>query len=240
MYKLSYDLHIHSCLSPCANNEATPRSIALLADLVGLDVVALTDHNSCKNIPAFFNAVKKTSLIPIAGLEVNTAEEIHTLCLFPELEAALQFDKDVVCPALMQIQNREDKNGNQFIMDEEDNITATEPLWLGPATSIPFYAIAEKVKPYGGIIIPAHINRESWGLISVLGDVPDDCGFNCAELRGNADEDELCAKYSYLNQCNIIRNSDAHHLENISLPVNFIEVEEKSAKGVIEALSKTN
>jgi PHP family Zn ribbon phosphoesterase len=215
----------------------TPRSVALLADMLGLDAVALTDHNSCKNAPAFFKAAEGTNVIPIAGMELNTQEEIHTLCLFPEIEAAARFDSEVVYPALMQLQNDEQKNGGQLITDAEDNIVGKEPVWLAAASSIPLYSLAEKVKAYGGIIVPAHINRASWGVISVLGGVPDDCGYNCVEIRGKEATENLKAQYPYLEKCRIIHNSDAHKLEGISLPVNFIEVRERSAKGVIDALS---
>ncbi|MCL2633418.1 MAG: PHP domain-containing protein [Oscillospiraceae bacterium] len=242
MIKVSYDLHIHSCLSFCANDEMTPRSIALLANMVGLDVVAVTDHNTCKNVPAFFKAAEQTNIIAIAGLELNTAEEIHTLCLFEELQAALEFEQEVVLPNRMNIRHKENM-GNQFIMDENDNIIGKDSIWLAPATMLPLYELSEKVNKYGGAIIPAHINRESWGLLSVLGDVPDDYGYGSVEIRKKdcrqgyeGEIEDLKKKYPYLNKCRIIHNSDAHRLEDISLPVNFIEIEQKSAKNVIKCL----
>jgi len=237
MYKLSYDLHIHSCLSPCASDESTPRSIALLGGMLGLDVMALTDHNSCSNIPAFFKVARETGIIPVAGTELNTAEEIHVLCLFETKEAALSFSEERIRPALMPFNNKPAQNGNQLITDENDSVIGEEPLWLAPATTIPIYGLAEKVKAYGGVIVPAHINRASWGVISVLGDVPADCGYNCVEVLGGREAaEDLKSKYDYLKSCGIIYNSDAHSLDNINPPVNFIEVTEKSAKGVIDAL----
>jgi len=237
VYKLSYDLHIHSCLSPCASDESTPRSIALLGGMLGLEVMALTDHNSCSNLPAFFKAIGETDIIPIPGTELNTAEEIHVLCLFEELEAALSFEKEAVSPARMPILNKPHKNGNQLIADENDSIVGSEQIWLATAVNIPIYALAEKVATFGGIIVPAHINRASWGVISVLGTVPADCGYNCVEvLGGSKAAEDLKSKYDYLNQCSIIYNSDAHTLERINPPVNLLEVSEKSAKGVISAL----
>jgi len=241
MFKLSYDLHIHSCLSPCASDESTPRNIALLGGMLGLDVMALTDHNSTLNLPAFFKAIRETDIIPIAGMELNTAEEIHVLCLFDNIEAAQSFDKEEVRPALMNFPNRPDKNGNQLIMDVNDDVIGTEPIWLAPAVQIPIYELAAKVKRYGGVIVPAHINRASWGVISVLGDAPSDCGYNCVEvLGGQTAAEDLKSKYKYLNSCNIIHDSDAHSLDNIHAPVNFIEVAEKSAKGVLEFIGKGN
>ncbi|MBR5633385.1 MAG: PHP domain-containing protein, partial [Clostridia bacterium] len=95
----TYDLHVHSCLSPCADDDMTPANIAGMAAVQGLDIVALTDHNSAKNCPAFFHHAKSFGIIPIAGMELSTAEDIHVVCLFPTLEAALQFN-DIVAERL--------------------------------------------------------------------------------------------------------------------------------------------
>jgi predicted metal-dependent phosphoesterase TrpH len=95
MTKYSYDLHIHSCLSPCADDDMTPANIAGMAAVQGLGIAALTDHNSAKNCPAFFRHAKKYGIVPIAGMELTTAEDIHVICLFPTLENALEFDEIV-------------------------------------------------------------------------------------------------------------------------------------------------
>ena len=86
-----YDLHIHSCLSPCADNDMTPANIAGTATLAGIQIMALTDHNSVKNCPAFFKACKKYGVIPVPGMELTTAEDIHVVCLFDELDSAMAF-----------------------------------------------------------------------------------------------------------------------------------------------------
>ena len=95
MNRYYYDFHIHSCLSPCADNDMTPGNIAGMAALAGLQIVALTDHNSCRNCPAFFAAAKKYGIIPIAGMELTTAEDIHVVCLFERLDDALRFNDEV-------------------------------------------------------------------------------------------------------------------------------------------------
>ena len=92
MNKYYYDLHIHSCLSPCGDNDMTPNNIAGMAALKGLNLLALTDHNTAKNCPAFFEACRRQGIVPIAGMELTTAEDIHIVCLFETLEAALAFD----------------------------------------------------------------------------------------------------------------------------------------------------
>ena len=77
------DLHIHSCLSPCADDDMTPADAAGMARLAGADVAALTDHNSAANCPAFFAACEAYGVVPVGGMELTTAEEIHLVCLFP-------------------------------------------------------------------------------------------------------------------------------------------------------------
>lgn len=237
MEKLAYDLHIHSCLSPCGSDESTPASIAQLAQLLELDVAALTDHNTCKNCPAFFTAANEVGLIPVAGMELTTEEEIHVVCLFPTLEDAMNFD-EYVYPRLLPFVNDVKIFGNQFIMDCDDNNTGTVEYCLINATSISLYSLSKIVNKFNGIIIPAHIERAAFSLISLTGFVPDDCGFDCVEIRSKEAVENLKIKYPYLESCKIIHNSDAHFLENISLPVNFLEVEERSASGVLKALSK--
>lgn len=238
MNELFYDLHIHSCLSPCGSDEATPVNIAMLAKLVGLDVVALTDHNTCKNCPAFFEGAKAAEILAIAGMELTTSEEIHVLCLFPELENAMEFDA-YVHDKIFPIENNTEIYGNQLIMNEDDEVIGEEKICLINATSIDLYSLAPIVRKYDGIIIPAHIDRSAFSLISALGFVPEDNGFNCVEIKYPEAVENLKEKYPYLKKCRIIHDSDAHQLEDISLPVNKIVVEERSARSVLRALSES-
>ena len=235
MPDLFYDLHIHSCLSPCGDDESTPANIAMLAKMLGLNVAALTDHNSCKNCPAFFEAAKAAELLPIAGMELTTAEEIHVLCLFPELDNAMEFDK-YVHERIMPIKNKPEIYGNQFVKNSEDETVDIEDICLINATDIDFYSVKPLVKSYGGIMIPAHIDRKAFSLINTLGDVPPDAGFDCVEMKYPEAMENLTAKYPYIGECGVIFDSDAHYLENISMPNNKLSVGEVSAKGVLEVL----
>jgi hypothetical protein len=235
MLELSYDLHVHSCLSPCGSDDSTPANIAGLADILGLDVVALTDHNTCKNCPAFFKAAQNFNFVPIAGMELNTEEEIHVLCLFPELEAAMDFDA-FAYELLFPMKNDVAVFGKQTIMDENDKESGEVENCLINAVSISLYSLAGEVRSRGGIIIPSHIERHAFSLISSLGFVPDDCGFDCVEIRSKEAVENLKKQYDYLNKCKIIHNSDAHVLEDMSLPENKILAEERSAGGVLGAL----
>jgi hypothetical protein len=236
MAELTYDLHIHSCLSPCGSDESTPANIAGLASILELDIVALTDHNTCKNCPAFFKAAEEFDFIPIAGMEIMTEEEIHVLCLFEELKAALDFDK-YVYSLLFPMKNDVKVYGNQFIMNETDKIIGEVENCLINSVAIGLHTLAGEVQSRGGIIIPAHIERAAFSLISSLGFVPDDCGFSCVEIRSKEAVANLKQKHEYLQKCSVVHNSDAHELENMSMAENLLRVGERSAKGVLKALS---
>ena len=114
-----YDFHIHSCLSPCADDDMTPHNIAGMGYIKGLRAMALTDHNTCKNCHAFFAACEKFGIVPIAGMELTTSEDVHLVCLFPTLEKALAFD-GALDSHRAKINNRPERFGNQIIMNESD------------------------------------------------------------------------------------------------------------------------
>ena len=116
MKKYYYDLHIHSCLSPCGDNDSTPDSIAGMGELNGLNIMALTDHNSLKNCPAFFEAARRHGIVPIAGMELTTAEDIHIICLFESLDEALGFDS-LIDSKRIKIKNKAEIFGEQLQFD---------------------------------------------------------------------------------------------------------------------------
>ena len=224
MKQYYYDLHIHSCLSPCGDDSSTPDSIAGMGELNGLDIMALTDHNTCKNCPAFFEAAKRHGILPVAGMELTTAEDIHAVCLFGSLEAAMEFDREVEKRRIL-IPNRIDIFGNQLICDSEDNVLAQEENMLTNATDISLEEAPRLVEKFGGICYPAHIDRPSNGVIAVLGAFPKDVGFCCAEVHNG----ELVYEMSSLSKLppeRIIVSSDAHYLWDIKDKKEFFTLED--------------
>ena len=129
------DLHIHSCLSPCGDDDMTPGNIAGMAVLNGLQIVALTDHNTAKNCPAFFQAAKGYGLMPIAGLELTTSEDIHAVCLFRTLADALDFDRFVE-ERRFPIKNKPAIFGRQLLIGDDDEIVGEEEILLINAVNI--------------------------------------------------------------------------------------------------------
>lgn len=213
MNKYYYDLHVHSCLSPCGDDDSTPNSIAGMATLCGLNVVALTDHNTTRNCPGFFEAAKRHGIIPIAGMELTTAEDIHVIFLFEDLSTALEFDADLQSKRIL-IDNRVDVYGEQMIMNGSDEVIGIEKHLLSNATTISVDECPQLAKKYGAICYPAHIDRQANGIIATLGTFPDIKGFKCFELNCGDKESELRAGYP-LGDRKCLVCSDAHYLWNL-------------------------
>lgn len=232
---LAYDLHIHSCLSPCGDDDMTPGNIVGMAVVKQLDVIAVTDHNSCKNCPAVMKIAEEYPLLVIPGMELTTQEEVHVLCLFPTLSDALSFDAYVEAH-LLPLPNAPDKFGHQIIMNEQDEAISEYPLLLISATDIAFHDVYPLVTAHHGIMIPAHIDKSSYSLISNLGFVPANSLFRCAELKNLSNLHTLVSANPYLKQCRIITDSDAHYLEHINEPTHTIYAESPSAASVLKVL----
>lgn len=228
-----YDLHIHSCLSPCGDDDMTPCNIVGMAKLIGLDVIALTDHNTCRNAPAVLKAAANVGITALAGMELTTSEDVHIVMLFPSLENALAFN-DYVDIKRMRIKNRPDIYGNQLVLDENDGIIGAENDLLIAATEIGVYDTARLAYEYGGVAIPAHIDRDGNGLISMLGAIEKDMNFSIVEFSPTAGED---FKKRYIDEgYGFVRNSDAHRLESISERENFIELDKLTPEAIIAVL----
>jgi PHP family Zn ribbon phosphoesterase len=235
MIKLSYDLHIHSCLSPCGDDDMTPGNIIGMSALKNLDVIAVTDHNSCKNCPAVLAMARQYGIIAIPGMELCTSEEVHVLCLFAELKNALCFD-EYVYSKLIKISNDEKVFGKQEIYDETDRVVSTEPYLLINAVDISFDSLGELIRKFEGIYIPAHLDKNSNSLLYNLGFIPPESDFQCAELKDINRLNELRNANQYLASCNIITDSDAHSLEQINEPVNYLYAESRNTQDILKAL----
>ena len=192
----------------------TPSNIVGMASLVGLNILALTDHNSVKNTPAFYEACKRFGIIPIAGMELTTAEEIHVVCLFETLEGAISFG-DEIDRRRVRIKNRVEIFGDQLIVDAEDNIIGREDDLLPNATTVSLEEVPELVERFGGVCWPAHIDRMANGIIAVLGTFPETPKFLCAELNVPEKKEEYLQKYPILREKRILCSSDSHNLWSI-------------------------
>ena len=213
MTRYRYDFHVHSCLSPCGDADNTPNNIAGMAYLNGINIMALTDHNTSRNCPAFFAAARRYGVIPVAGMELTTSEDIHAVCLFERLEDALAFN-DEVDTRRVRIKNREDIFGEQLLLDENDNVVGREEDLLINATTIALDEAPILAAKYGGICYPAHIDKQANGAIEILGDFPHYAGFRIAEMHDREKIQTYVETYG-LQGMRIMVSSDAHSLHQL-------------------------
>ncbi len=226
MGKYYYDLHIHSCVSPCADDDMTPNNIVGMGTICGLQIMALTDHNTTANCPAFFEAAKRQGIIPIAGMELTTAEDIHMVCLFETLEQATAFDREVQT-ARMHIDNRPDIFGHQMIMNGQDEVIDIDPYFLPAATTLSLEQAAALCVAHDGVCYPAHIDRPANGILETLGVFPDDPPFGIAELHDMDKKEPLCERHANLRELMFVCGSDAHYLWDIREHNHCIELEDE-------------
>ena len=232
MRRYYYDLHVHSCLSPCGDNDNTPNNIAGMASLCGLDIVALTDHNTAKNCPAFFAAAEKYGIIPIAGMELTTSEDIHVVCLFETLPEALEFDQFIETKRI-RIKNKPQIFGEQLILDSDDNVIGQEENLLSNATVISIDEVKSVVEEFNGICYPAHIDRFSNGIIAILGTIPSDSDFTVYEVHSKDQIEGLANEHS-INPDRFVVSSDAHYLTDMRDKENFFTLSDERDKVVAE------
>ncbi|MBQ5950574.1 MAG: PHP domain-containing protein [Lachnospiraceae bacterium] len=195
----------------------TVNNIVNMAVLKGLDVVALTDHNSSKNCPAFLEAAKNAGIRAIPGMEINTSEEIHAVCLFPTLEQAMAFD-EYVFSTMPPVKNRPEIYGDQILVDAEDQPVGTLDTLLITASGVSFDELPDLMEQYGGIFFPAHIDRSANSLLAILGAVPEDTDFPFFEVYHVGLYDDLVEKHPKLAGRPWLHNSDAHYLWDIAEP----------------------
>ena len=222
---LYYDFHIHSALSPCGDVDMTPNNIVNMASLCGLDAIAVSDHNSVKNIKAVIEAGKRTGISVLPAMEVETEESVHILTLYPDINAAEEV-AGIVYDALPDIKNRPEIFGEQLIMDSDDNITGIEEKLLISPCAISINKLFDIVKSVGGLFVPAHIDRHSYSILTTLGFMPQDLDIKMIEISKNTtDLPAYLESRPELKKYKVLRNSDAHYLDKISEKSAFLETD---------------
>ncbi|MBR5098473.1 MAG: PHP domain-containing protein [Spirochaetales bacterium] len=232
MIELFSDLHIHSCLSPCANDDMTPANICGMAVVKGLQMIAVTDHNSARNLPAVKACCDAYGLLHIPGMEITTREEVHLLGYFETVEQALDFS-EFLRPHMPPKKNKPQFFGNQFVMDEDDNIIAEEDELLIGASDLRLSELVKIIRERGGVPVPAHINRGSNGLLINLGFMPEELEFTAVEVWR-----ALPCPHTPQAGKVILHSSDAHQLGDILEPEITTTLPEKSAAAFLDMLRR--
>ncbi|MFW6381524.1 MAG: PHP domain-containing protein [Bacillota bacterium] len=208
-----FDLHLHTVLSPCAGMLMTPVNILEQACKQGIDLLAITDHNTARNVEVTVKLGNEYGIRVIPGMEVETAEGVHILCLFEEITAVLDL-QEVVYRALPDRENDEEFFGYQLVSDIRGNFIDREWRLLAAATSLSLESLVKLVGRLGGQVIPSHICREN-GLITNLGFVPENLSLPVMEIAANRNRQELITSFPYLEKYILIKNSDAHFPDEI-------------------------
>ena len=226
--KFNYDFHIHSALSPCADNDMTPINIVAAASAVGLEMIAVADHNAIANVKAAIEVGKMLDVTVVPAIELQTAEDIHMLCLFPTYEKLEAFYESLEFPA---IENRSEIFGQQLIYDLDNEVCGYEPRMLLASATVSEYEVGELAERFDGIAVPAHIDRASNGILAILGSLPE--GYTAVELSYRCPPD---AGAQFLKDYNVISDSDAHCLADLGKRRFLIDLPERSAEALIEYL----
>lgn len=216
----------------------TPYNIANMAKLLGYDMIALTDHNSCLNCESTIKVGEQIGLTVVPGMELCTVEEIHCVCLFSDLSKALSFS-DYIRLTMPDIDNNPEIYGDQFIMGTGDEIFSSEKKLLTNASSVSVDELSALIREYGGACFPAHLDRASYSLLSVLGFLYPELNFTAAEFTEKAYLPQYLEKHPLLKEMKIFRNSDAHYLENMPEPMQELDLPECSATALINYINST-
>lgn len=234
--KYYYDFHIHSCLSPCGDEDMTPNNIVNMSLLKGLDVIALTDHNTMKNCPSILELAEASGLLVIPGMEIQTREDVHIVALFPNIEAAASVEALLDEHRLM-LAHKPEKFGQQLIMNAKDEIIEEYPITLLASIDIGVDQLICMVSDRGGVVFPAHINKQANSVLGNLGFLPEDWPIGAVEIFKAEENKELAEQYA--QQYKILNNSDAHYLQEISESVNSIDIPALTVDEVIKYLRET-
>jgi PHP family Zn ribbon phosphoesterase len=237
MQQFRADLHIHTLLSPCGDVEMTPRNIVQKAKNSQLDIIGITDHNSTRNALLVKKLAEKEGVYVLAGAEVTTREEVHCLAFFEKEEELQQFQK-FIDKNITKIPNDEKYFGYQPVIDEDENILEMIPYYLPAALKVGITKIQQQVETLNGIFIPAHIDRSVNGILSQLGFIPPGLKCDALGLSRHSSKKDVEQQYVLQNKNTLIRNSDAHYLEQIGEIYSLFNMNEVSFSEIKMALNQ--
>ena len=211
-----------------------PPLIIQEAESKEIDLIAISDHNAIENIPAVMQAAEGSSITVLPGIELQTREEIHSLCLFDQFDQIQAFF-DEVKPTFPDLKNNAEFFGNQFVVDATGDFIRNEERLLISSSTLSLKEAWQIVNHHAGLLIPAHVNRSAFGLLPVLGFIPDDIDLEILEISRHITPSQACETYPQLKNYHLIQSGDAHMLEEM-IGVNFFKIAEPSVKEIVLAL----
>ena len=208
------DLHIHTCLSPCADLDMSPKAVVETSLEKGLDLIAVCDHNSAENIQAAVNVGVENKVHVLSGMEITTAEEVHVLGLFDDVISILKL-QTIVYDHLPPDNNVEELFGEQIIANEWDEIDGYNRKLLIGATSLSLQEVVDCIHSLEGLAIASHVDRDSFSILGQLGIIPEGLELDALEISARGDKNELISKFPDLQHYTWVRSSDAHSLDQV-------------------------
>jgi len=230
------DLHIHSCLSPCGDEEMRPRAVVKQALAMGLDMIAICDHNSAENAASFMGAGSEGGLTVLPGMEVTSKEEIHLIALFSKHEDCMAL-QDLIYRNLPG-ENVENVFGRQTKVNEKDETIGINRKMLIGATLLPIEQIVSVVGSLGGVAIASHIDRQAFSLLGQLGFIPEGIALDGLEISPRTSEEEARGRFHPYRRFSFVRSSDAHYLRDIGKSFTHFLLDKTTAEEVKMALHR--
>jgi 3',5'-nucleoside bisphosphate phosphatase len=228
------ELHVHTVLSPCAEVEMIPPLIVQEAVDMGIHILGITDHNATANIQSVITAAKDTDLTIFPGMELQTQEEVHVLCLFDTLEQVEELQRQVN-KTMPNLSNRPDYFGEQFVVDATGEFIRREDSLLLTSSSLTIKSALDLVNRMEGLLIPAHVNRKAFGLLPTLGFIPQELENSFAfEISRHLSVEKAPVEFPSLVGHKLIQSGDVHRL-NEFLGVNKFLIEKPTISELVKA-----
>ncbi|RJQ48875.1 MAG: PHP domain-containing protein [Nitrospiraceae bacterium] len=237
--KFRADLHIHTCLSPCADLEMTPYAIIRNAFEKEIDIIAITDHNSAENIVAAKKAAEKTEITVFAGMEITSSEEAHIIALFSDVQSVIKL-QDIVYENLLPGINDEKLFGEQIVVNEKDEVLDFNKRLLIGATTLSAHEVLQIIHSLGGLAIASHIDREAFSIVSQLGFIPDDLRFDALEISPNTEKAAAELQFDMYRQFTWVTSSDAHDIRDIGKRTTGFTMKQPTIEEMRQALKNTD
>ena len=210
------DFHIHSALSPCANDDMTPNNIVNMAKICELDCISVCDHNSLAQQEIMGKVAQQLGLHYIFGVEVQSVEDVHVCAYFNQIENAQLFEK-YLNKNLLPIKNDVHYFGNQYLFNEKDEVIGQEEILLIQSTMVSINDIAKKIHACHGLVSLAHVCDKTNSILTQLGFIPKELEFDMIEVKNEQQKEKVMKMHPWIQDVLWIRNSDAHYLQDIDL-----------------------
>ena len=234
MKEFKADMHIHSCLSPCADLEMSPRNIIKEAKKKGLDIIGICDHNSAENFPALEKSAKAEGIKAIGGIEITSREEVHILGLFGN-KRDLFLMQEAVYSTLHGV-NDEKRYGLQVVVNENEEVLGFNNKLLIGATEMSVEEVVDLIHKFNGIAIASHIDREGFSIIANLGFIPEGLKLDALEIIEPSKRDKINTGKDFV----FITSSDAHLINDIGKRYSCFLMKESTFEEIRKCLYKEN